>query len=45
MYDGEFNQWDIAAVFDEGGLISAARVTTELSFAPEAPARDYLTLS
>lgn len=45
VYDGEFNQWDIAAVFDEGGLVSAARVTTELSFAPEAPARDYLTLS
>ena len=45
VYDEEFNQWDIAAVFDEGGLIFAARVTTELSFAPEAPARDYLTLS
>ena len=45
VYDGEFNQWDIAAVFDEDGLVFAARVTTELSFAPEAPARDYLTLS
>lgn len=45
VYDEEYNQWDIAAVFDEGGLVSAARVTTELSFAPGAPARDYLTLS